>query len=189
MTERLWFKIGETARQVGATPKELRYWEKVIPELRPRRSRGNLRYYHADELPRLCALRAWLAEGLTVADCRERLKLEPAPPSREQKATPHGPTAPPAALAAIAEALRALLERMGGSPEARPSRRARKPRPLPPAPEPMAEPTPEPAGMVPPPEAPAPLPEEPVCDSPPEPQWTDGRLPLDLEDDTPASRP
>lgn len=189
MTERLWFKIGETARQVGATPKELRYWEKVIPELRPRRSRGNLRYYHADELPRLCALRAWLAEGLTVADCRERLKLEPAPPSREQKATPHGPTAPPAALAAIAEALRALLARLGGGPEAMPSRRARKPRPLPPAPEPMAEPTPEPAGMVPPPEAPAPLPEEPVCDSPPEPQWTDGRLPLDLEDDTPASRP
>lgn len=189
MTERLWFKIGETARQVGATPKELRYWEKVIPELRPRRSRGNLRYYHADELPRLRALRSWLAEGLTVADCRERLRLEPAPPSREQKATPHAPTAPPAALAAIAEALRALLERMGGSPEARPSRRPRKPRPVPPAPEPMAEPTPEPVGMVPPPEAPAPLPEEPVCDSAPEPQWTDGRLPLDLDDDTPDSRP
>lgn len=177
MAERLWFKIGETARQVGATPKELRYWEKVIPELRPRRSKGNLRYYHADELPRLRALRSWLAEGLTVADCRERLRLEPAPLSREQKATPHGPPAPPAALAAIAEALRALLERMGGSPEARPPRRPRKARPLPSAPEP--EPAAE--AMAPPPEAPAPLPQEPSSDPAPEPHWTDGRLPLDLE--------
>lgn len=180
MAERLWFKIGETARQVGATPKELRYWEKVIPELRPRRSKGNLRYYHADELPRLRALRSWLAEGLTVADCRERLKLQPAPPSREQKATPHGPTAPPAALAAIAEALRALLERMGGGPEARPPRKARKPRPAPPTP----DPTPEPAAevMTAPPKAPAPRPEEPTSkpEPAPEPQWTDGRLPLDL---------
>ena len=51
MSERLWFKIGETAARIGATPKELRYWEKVIPELRPRRSKGNLRYYHVDEFP------------------------------------------------------------------------------------------------------------------------------------------
>lgn len=179
MAERLWFKIGETARQVGATPKELRYWEKVIPELRPRRSKGNLRYYHADELPRLRALRSWLAEGLTVADCRERLRLEPAPPSREQKATPHGPTAPPAALAAITEALRALLARLGGSLETPRPRKARKPRPARPAPEPTPEPS---AGAEPPsPEAPAPLPEAPSSDPAPEPQWTDGRLPLDLE--------
>ena len=52
MTERLWFKIGETAERIGATPKELRYWERVIPELKPRRSKGNLRYYHVDEFPR-----------------------------------------------------------------------------------------------------------------------------------------
>lgn len=73
MTERLWFKIGETAERIGATPKELRYWERVIPELKPRRSKGNLRYYHVDEFPRLQKIRAWLSEGLTVADCRELL--------------------------------------------------------------------------------------------------------------------
>jgi len=71
MTERLWFKIGEAAQRIGVSPKDLRYWESVIPELRPRRSRGNLRYYHLDELPRLERVREWLAEGLTVADCRQ----------------------------------------------------------------------------------------------------------------------
>ena len=70
MTERIWLKIGEAAAAIGATPKELRYWERVIPELRPRRSSGNLRYYHVDELPRLRRVREWITEGLTVADCR-----------------------------------------------------------------------------------------------------------------------
>lgn len=73
MSERLWFKIGEAAQRIGATPKELRYWEKVIPELKPRRSKGNLRYYHVEEIPRLQKIREWLAEGLTVADCRQLL--------------------------------------------------------------------------------------------------------------------
>jgi DNA-binding transcriptional MerR regulator len=73
MTERLWYKIGEASRRIGVTPKELRYWEKVIPELKPRRSQGNLRYYHIEEFPRLERIRRWLAEGFTVADCRELL--------------------------------------------------------------------------------------------------------------------
>ena len=73
MTDRKWFKIGEAAQHVGVSPKELRYWEDVIPEIKPRRSKGNLRYYHVDELPRLRRIKGWLGEGLTVADCRELL--------------------------------------------------------------------------------------------------------------------
>jgi DNA-binding transcriptional MerR regulator len=72
--ERLWFKIGEASALVGASPKELRYWEERIPEIRPRRSVGKLRYYHRDELPRLIQIKAWLLEGLTVADCRQLLR-------------------------------------------------------------------------------------------------------------------
>ncbi len=71
--ERLWMKIGETAQRLGVKPKVLRYWERVIPEISARRSKGNLRYYHVDELERLAKIRNWLAEGLTVADCRELL--------------------------------------------------------------------------------------------------------------------
>ncbi len=73
MADKVWFKIGEAARLVGATPKELRYWEKVIPELQPRRSKGNLRYYHQEDLVQLHRIRQWLTEGCTVSDCRELL--------------------------------------------------------------------------------------------------------------------
>lgn len=73
MSDKKWFKIGEAAARVGVGPKDLRYWEEVIPDIKPRRSKGNLRYYHVDELPRLQRIKAWLAEGLTVADCAELL--------------------------------------------------------------------------------------------------------------------
>lgn len=131
MTGRLWMKIGEAAQRIGVTPKDLRYWESVIPELRPRRSRGNLRYYHIDELPRLERVREWLNEGLTVADCRQLfttgsitrslgLGLEepepmPAPsnppvstPPKKRKQPRH--TSPD--LKPVVEALRALLKRL-----------------------------------------------------------------------------
>lgn len=71
MTERLWFKIGEAAAAVGVSPQDVRYWEKVIPEISPRRSQGNLRYYHIDDLPKLVSIAAWIKEGFSVADCRE----------------------------------------------------------------------------------------------------------------------
>ncbi|WP_243286575.1 MerR family transcriptional regulator [Geothrix terrae] len=73
MSDKKWFKIGEAAILIGVGPKDLRYWEDVIPDIKPRRSKGNLRYYHVDELPRLRRIKAWLAEGLTVADCAELL--------------------------------------------------------------------------------------------------------------------
>ncbi len=70
---RKWFKIGEAAKLIGVGPKELRYWETQIPEIKPRRSKGNLRYYHVDELPRLHRIHGWISEGLTVSDCQELL--------------------------------------------------------------------------------------------------------------------
>lgn len=71
MQERIWFKIGEAAQRAGVSPKELRYWEKLIPELRPKRSIGNQRHYHKDDLPKLCLIAFWVKSGLPVADCRE----------------------------------------------------------------------------------------------------------------------
>jgi len=71
MQERIWFKIGEAAQKAGVSPKELRYWEKMIPELRPKRSVGNQRHYHKDDLPKLSLIAFWVKSGLPVADCRE----------------------------------------------------------------------------------------------------------------------
>ena len=123
--ERLWLKIGETAARIGVKPKELRYWEKVIPEIQARRSKGNLRYYHVDELARLERIRDWLAEGLTVADCRELLLtgqlarglglglfdiLPPPPPvPRPELPAPRRPD-----VARVAAALRRLLAQLQG---------------------------------------------------------------------------
>ena len=124
--ERLWMKIGEAASRIGVKPKELRYWEQVIPEIQARRSKGNLRYYHVDELERLVKIRNWLREGLTVADCRELLLTGqlargldlglgtlPAPVRRpaapKPKAAPRRP-----AVAKVAAALRKLLGQLNG---------------------------------------------------------------------------
>jgi len=73
MQERIWFKIGEAAKSAGVSAKELRYWEKVIPELRPKRSIGNQRHYHRDDLPKLSLIAFWVKSGLPVADCKELL--------------------------------------------------------------------------------------------------------------------
>jgi DNA-binding transcriptional MerR regulator len=73
MAEKLWFRIGEAAAEVGVSPHEIRYWERKIPEMRPRRSKGNIRYYHRDDLARLLAVRRWTESGFSAADCRELL--------------------------------------------------------------------------------------------------------------------
>lgn len=109
MIERVWFKIGEAAARVGATPKELRYWERVIPELQPRRSRGNLRYYHQEEIARLQRIRQWLAEGCTVADCR--LRLQGLPISAAQSETDPKAVSPSRLWTAL-QALRKVLGRL-----------------------------------------------------------------------------
>jgi len=128
--ERVWMKIGEAARRIGVSPKDLRYWETIIPEIQPRRSRGNLRYYHVDELDRLQRIHGWLQEGLTVSDCRELLLTghlargldlgldpEPAPhvPADRPPRRPHVQTAPRAPeLAKVRAALKRLLAQLSG---------------------------------------------------------------------------
>jgi DNA-binding transcriptional MerR regulator len=132
VTDKKWFKIGEAAHLVGVGPKDLRYWEDVIPDIKPRRSKGNLRYYHVDELPRLKRIKGWLAEGLTVADCAELLAhghlvqrldlgLEadewPAAPAQKRKPTIPRLLRPSSDLQLILKSVRALYERLSSRPK------------------------------------------------------------------------
>ena len=132
MSDKKWFKIGEAAHLVGVGPKDLRYWEDVIPDIKPRRSKGNLRYYHVDELPRLKRIKGWLAEGLTVADCAELLahghlvqRLDLGLEPDELPALPVQKTKSPfprllrtsTDLQPIVKAVRALYERLSAPPK------------------------------------------------------------------------
>ncbi|MBI4913181.1 MAG: MerR family transcriptional regulator [Acidobacteria bacterium] len=133
---KLWFKIGEMAQKLGISPKDLRYWESGIPEIRPRRSKGNLRYYHLDELPRLERIRGWIREGLTVDDCRQLLRTgqlarglglfeeadsipQPVPARRK------GPSSSAPELKRLKTALEQLLERLSRPPRPAPRAKAR----------------------------------------------------------------
>jgi len=132
VSEKKWFKIGEAAALIGVGPKDLRYWEDVIADIKPRRSKGNLRYYHVDELPRLRRIRAWLAEGLTVADCAELLAhghlvqrldlgLEadelPAAPAQKPKPTIPRLLRPSSDLQPILKSVKALYDRLCAPPK------------------------------------------------------------------------
>ena len=132
MSDKKWFKIGEAAALIGVGPKDLRYWEDVISDIKPRRSKGNLRYYHVDELPRLRRIKAWLAEGLTVADCAELLAhghlvqrldlgLEvdelPAAPAQKPKPTIPRLLRTSSDLAPILKSVKALYERLCAKPK------------------------------------------------------------------------
>ncbi len=152
-----WFKIGEAADQVGVSPKDLRYWESVIPEIRPRRSKGNLRYYHADELPRLARIRDWVREGLSAVDCRGLLLTGQAAPALDLGLSPEDLAPAPktrraapgvrvaADLQPAIAALRELLARLGGEPRPAPPSDAGPAKPAPkrvPKPKPVLDPPP-----------------------------------------------
>ena len=61
-------RIGELSRRAGVSPELLRAWERRYGLLRPTRSQGGLRLYSADDLERVRAMRAHLAEGLSAAE-------------------------------------------------------------------------------------------------------------------------
>lgn len=198
MIERVWFKIGEAATRVGASPKELRYWEKVIPELQPRRSKGNLRYYHQEEIARLQRIHQWLSEGCTVADCRLRLQGLP----MSARSQPEPAAVLPSRLWAALEGLRRVVRQLSLPPGSLPPVETAE---QPAAPRPPARPRRERASIV---RAPAPappaLPLEPEAAAetpglPPEPtpkrprkpkpeasalgrMWSVTSLPLDLDE-------
>ncbi len=62
------FRIGELSYRVGVSPDVLRAWERRYALLSPTRTAGGLRLYSRDDLERVRAMQAHLADGLGAAE-------------------------------------------------------------------------------------------------------------------------
>lgn len=70
-----YYKIREVAEIIGEAQSTLRFWEKSFPELNPRRSAHNQRFYTAGDIEQLQIIKYLLhTKGLKVESAREYLK-------------------------------------------------------------------------------------------------------------------
>lgn len=69
--QQLWFKIGDAARIIGVTPKDLRYWELNLDSFKSKRSQGNLRYYHRDDLPIFVTMKQLIESGVSIREAAQ----------------------------------------------------------------------------------------------------------------------
>ena len=75
--QKLYYNIAEVAGMFGLSETVLRYWEKHIPELSPKRGNGGrtIRYYSADDVRTVRLLFHLIKErGMTIAGARQCLK-------------------------------------------------------------------------------------------------------------------
>ncbi len=111
--------IGELAAETGIPPHILRYWERVVPALRPLRRAGDRRYYRAEDsalvrrLQHLVNVEGYTLDGAAraLADGDYRRMVETAPVA----AMPLALTSPAQPLAGEGiprEALLALRNRL-----------------------------------------------------------------------------
>ena len=91
--EKLYYRIGEAALQVGVKPHVLRHWETEFPTIRPRKSKSGQRIYTKDQIAMLHKVRTLLRDQrFTIAGAKRALR------AGTVEATP----APAALLAPIA---------------------------------------------------------------------------------------
>lgn len=70
-----YYKIREAAEIIGVPQSTLRYWEKEFPEISPRRSASNQRYYSPADLESLQIIYFLLhVKGMKIETAREQIK-------------------------------------------------------------------------------------------------------------------
>lgn len=73
--DKKYYKIKDVAELLGVAPSTLRYWETEFPEIKPKRSRTNLRYYTPDTITILRMINYLLKiKGLRIDAAKEELK-------------------------------------------------------------------------------------------------------------------
>lgn len=70
-----YYKISEAAEIIGVPPSTLRFWETEFPELDPRRSAHNQRYYSLNDMEILQIINFLLStKGLKIEAAKEYLR-------------------------------------------------------------------------------------------------------------------
>ena len=70
-----YFTIGEVGDLCGVKPHVLRYWEQEFTQLRPRKRRGNRRYYQHHEVLMIRRIRDLLYDqGFTISGARNKMQ-------------------------------------------------------------------------------------------------------------------
>ena len=71
---KLYYSIGEVAQQFGLSETALRYWEKEIPQLKPKKAGRNIRQYTKEDIELVRLIHHLLKErGMTLEGVRKRL--------------------------------------------------------------------------------------------------------------------
>ncbi|MBP7865173.1 MAG: MerR family transcriptional regulator [Acidobacteria bacterium] len=129
---KLYYKIGEVCRLMEIQPHVLRYWESEFSVLRPKKNSAGQRVYSERDLNLLRRIRQLLHnEGFTIAGARKRLqesshlKPEPSPEPAPPPPVPPPPPPPPppqraaldpSRIAALAQRIQRLAERLRSWP-------------------------------------------------------------------------
>lgn len=73
--DKQFYKIRDVSELLGVPPSTLRYWESEFPEIMPKRSRSNQRYYRPDDI-RLLRMIHYLVKvkGLRIEAAKEELR-------------------------------------------------------------------------------------------------------------------
>lgn len=71
---KIFYKISDVSELLGVPASTLRYWEQEFPEIRPRRSASNQRYYKAEDLRTLQMIHYLVkVKGLRIESAKEEM--------------------------------------------------------------------------------------------------------------------
>ena len=81
---KLYYSIGEVGQMFGVPDTTLRYWEKEIPQLKPKKAGRNIRQYSKEDVELVRLIHYLLKErGMTIEGVRRRLSKNMEAVSRE----------------------------------------------------------------------------------------------------------
>ena len=73
--EKTFYSIGEVSEMLGIPASTLRYWEKELPTINPRKSQGGTRKYHISDIEELKLIhRLVKEEGHTIEGAKKLLR-------------------------------------------------------------------------------------------------------------------